>query len=113
MKIEDTYYEAIKKTIEADIVRALEYDKMVKELKVAFEKWLVDLSHDQRKDIYDALDWDYQDFIRISQELQGVSLHLCNDGRWPTGKMDINSAKEKFEKLESIKWLKLKAYKDW
>ena len=41
----------------ADALRAAQYDNMLKELDVALEKWLPNLSNAQRKDVYDALDW--------------------------------------------------------
>ena len=110
MEAKDTRHQGMDATSSADTLRAAQYTNMIKKLGVALEKWMVDLSHDQRKDIFDALNWYHTDSLpAIKKDGKAVFVELP-DGKWPTTEMRIEAAKEKFEKLQSIKWLKLKAY---
>ena len=83
---------------------------MVKRLGIALEKWMMNLSHDQRKDVFDSLDWYHTDSLQaVKKDGKAVFVEIP-DGRWPTTEMPLEIAKEKFEKLQSIKWLKLNPY---
>ena len=66
----DIYNEQVGQTLPADIVRAGNYNNMLTRIGVALEKWAVDLSHEKRKDIYDALDWYNADgyFVKTNAE---------------------------------------------
>ena len=57
MMAEDTFHKGMDATSSADAIRAAQYNNMIKRLDIALEKWTVNLSHDQRKDILEALDW--------------------------------------------------------
>ena len=109
MEAKDTPHKGMDVTSSADTWRAALYNNMIKKLSVALEKWLVDLSHDQRKDIFDALNWYHTDsLLAVKNQGKAVFVELP-DGKWPTTEMPIEEAKKRFEKLQSIKWLKLKA----
>ena len=109
MEAEDTFHKGMDATSSADALRAAQYNNMIKRLGVALEKWTVDLSHDQRKDIFDALDWYHTDSLQAIKKGGKAVFIEIPDGRWATTELPMEAAKEKFEKLQSIKWLKLKA----
>ena len=107
----DIYNEQVGQTLPADIVRAGNYNNMLTRIGVALEKWAVDLSHEKRKDIYDALDWYNADgyFVKTNAEKGLAEFIQIPAGRWPWPLMSVDDAKKKFAQLESISWLKLKA----
>ena len=103
----DTFHKGMNATSSGDALRAAQYNNMVKRLGIALEKWMADLSHDQRKDIFDALDWYHTDSLQaVKKDGKAVFIDIP-DGRWPTTEMSLEVANEKFEKLQSIMWLKL------
>ena len=103
----DTFHKGMNATSSGDALRAAQYNNMVKRLGIALEKWMVDLSHDQRKDIFDALDWYHTDSLQaVKKDGKAVFIDIP-DGRWPTTEMSLEVTNEKFEKLQSIMWLKL------
>ena len=97
-------------TLSADIVRAGNYNNMLMRIGVALEQWAMDLSHEERKDIYDALDWYNADkyFVKTNAEAGSVEYIPSPEGRWPWPQMSVGDAEKKFEQLESISWLKLR-----
>ena len=44
----DTFHKGMNATSSGDALRAAQYNNMVKRLGIALEKWMADLSHDQR-----------------------------------------------------------------
>ena len=84
---------------------------MLMRIGVALEKWAVHLSHDERKDIYDALDFYNADsyLVKKNTETGTVGYIQHPAGRWPYPTMSMGDAKNKFDQLESIGWLNLKA----
>ena len=108
MNAEDTYHKGMNASMPADVLRAAQYNYMMRQVEVALERWAVHLSHDQRKDIYDALDWYNADGLYATEKNGRVEFHEIREGRWPTTQMAMNHAKRKFERLQSIEWLKLK-----
>ena len=111
MEARDIFFDGMGATASADSIRATQYNRMIKELGIALERWTVNLSHTQRKDIYDALDWyhDRPDALFAIKRDEKVVFREIPDGKWPTVDMSMEAAREKFDKLQSIKWLKLKA----
>ena len=106
----DTFHKGMNATSSGDALRAAQYNNMVKRLGIALEKWMADLSHDQRKDIFDALDWYHTDSLQaVKKDGKAVFIDIP-DGRWPTTEMSLEVANEKFEKLQSIMWLKLEPH---
>ena len=91
----------------ADVLRAAQYNNMTKELGVAIERWALNLSHAQRKDIYDALDWYHTGGLYATKRDEGVVFMDIPEGRWPTVEMSMEAAREKFDRLEALEWLKL------
>ena len=111
MGARDVYFKEMGASMSAGAVRAAQYNNMLKQIGPALEKWAVMLSHDQRKDIYDALDWYHSDphaLPAIKRDGQVVVLELL-EGRLPVSDMTLEAAKQRFENLDSIKWLKLNA----
>ena len=106
---EDTFHKGMGKVIPEDVLRAAQYNNMMRQVGVALAKWTVNLSHAQRKEIYDALDWYHTDGLYATKKDGAVEFGELPEGRWPTTTMSMEAAREKFEKLQSIKWLKLKA----
>ncbi len=108
MSAEDTFNKNMNTTLPADTLRAAQYNNMTRQVGVALEKWAVNLSHHERKDIYDALDWyntDGLDLIKKGGKTEFVQLP---EGKWHTTSMPKEAAQRKFEKLQCIKWLKLR-----
>ena len=91
----------------ADDLRAAQYNNMIKQVGVALEQRTVALTHRQRKEILDALDWYHTESlnaVNVEGRMQYVKIP---DGDWPTPDMSLDHAKIKFAKLQSIRWLKL------
>ena len=92
----------------ADVLRAAQYNNMIKKLGVALEKWMVNLPH-YRKDVFDALDWYHTDSLQAIAWNKRCILTFP-DGKWPERQCQWKWPKRNSMKLQSIKWLKLKAY---
>lgn len=111
LEANETFHENVDATSSADVLRAAQYNNMVEKLRVALERWVMNLSHAQRRAVYDALDWFHTDSLyAVSVNGQMQYVHLP-PGRWPTKEMSIEAAREKFEKLHAVKWLKLPSEK--
>ena len=109
MEARKVHFKAMDASMSAGAIRAAQYNNMLKQIGLALDKWAVMLSHDQRKDIYDALDWYHSDphaLPAIKRDDQVVVLELP-EGKLPVSSMTLEAAKEKFDKLESIEWLRL------
>ncbi len=109
IEAKDTFHSGMCVMMPADALRAAQFNHMIREVGVALEKWTLNLSHAQRKDIYDALAWYHTDGLYATKKDEEVVFVELPEGRWPTTTMSKEAAREKFEKLQSIKWLKLKA----
>lgn len=108
LEAKDTFHKGMNATSSGDVLRAAQYNNMIKRLGIVLEQWTVALTHDHRKEILDALDWYHTDSLQaIIKEGQVVYVEVL-DGRWPTIEMSLDTAKEKFDKLQSISWLKLR-----
>ena len=84
-------------------LRTMQYNNTMKELDVNLKSY-VNLSPTQKKDIFDALDWYHTKNIFVNAK---GNMPRISDGIWPYVEMTEDQAKEKFQKLEDIKWLKL------
>ena len=107
IEAEDTFHGGMGTVMPADVLRAAQYNNMTKELGVAIERWALNLSHAQRKDIYDALDWYHTGGLYATKRDEGVVFMDIPEGRWPTVEMSMEAAREKFDRLEALEWLKL------
>ena len=110
MNTKDTYHSGMKTTLSAGALRAANYNRMLKQLNVALKKWTVSLSHDRRKDIFDALDWYNIDSLPVVSQNGNPLFVELPDGKWVVKEMTIEQARDKFNKLEAIEWLKLGPY---
>ena len=108
MAAEDTFHSGMNATMPADVLRAAQYNYMMKEVGLALERWTDHLSHNQKKDIYDALDWYNQSGLHAVKRNGQVQFIDLPEGRWPTTAMSAEEAQRRFEKLRAIKWLKLR-----
>ena len=68
MEAEDTFNKGMDATTSSDALRAAQYNNMMKQVGVALERRTVYLSHDQRNDIYDSLDWYHTDGLYATKE---------------------------------------------
>ena len=109
MDAEDTFHEGMSVTMSSGVLRAGQYNNMIRQVGVALERRTQHLSHDQKTDVYDALDWYHTDSLNAVRTHGGVEFLEIPEGRWPTTEMSMEAAKSKFEKLRSIEWLKLEA----
>ena len=82
---------------------------MIREVGVTLDKWAGNLSHAQRKDLYNALDWYHADGLYATKRDGKVEFMELPEGKWPTTEMSLQEASRKFDQLQSIKWLKLEA----
>ncbi len=108
MSAEDVFHPGMGATMRADVLRAAQYNHMMKQVGIALESRTVHLSHDQRKDRYDALDWYNQSGLLAVENDGEVQFVEVPDGRWPTETMSYQQAKYRFDSLKAIKWLKLR-----
>ena len=111
MAAEDTVNKDMGTLIPADVLRTAQYNNMIREVGVALEKWTVNLNYDQRKDIYDALDWYHTGGLYATMKEGNVMFTDLPEGRWPTVEMSSEAASNKFDRLQTLEWLKLKVNK--
>ena len=107
-------------TLPGDVLRAAQYNLMIKQLRVALDHTTSKLSYAKRKDIFDALDWYGVKSLYATKDVDGSPVFVDRDsfakatarpvGSWPTSEMQENQATDKFKCLEAIKWLKLEPY---
>ena len=66
----------------------------------------------KRKEIFDALNWYHTEGLYARKDNNGNPVFVSDlpPGKWPTTTMKKNFAIDKFKRIESIKWLKLKPY---
>ena len=104
---EATFPKGMAATMPADEFRADQYNFMIKELQVALDNWVVHLTHFQRKELYDALDWFHTEGLYAIRNDGKVVFLDFPEGKWPLNEMSIEQARRRFERLQSIKWLKM------
>ena len=103
----ETYHRGINVTSSADYLRAAQYNNMIKRLDLALKHWTPNLSHKDKKAIFDALNWYHTDgLMAIKREDKAVWLELA-EGKWPTKEMPLESARNKFDNIEAIRWLRM------
>ena len=108
LESKDTWNTNMHTKIPGDVLRAAQYNNMIKQLSIALEKWHANLRDNQRKEILEALDWYKTDnLIATKNEAGQVTFVELPEGKWPTGDMKLEFAEKKFNRLQSIKWLHL------
>ena len=73
----ETFHEGADVTSSADRLRAAQYNNMIRKLRVALEQWAVNLSHPQRRDVFDALNWFHTEgllALRMEGEMEYVQV---------------------------------------
>ena len=95
-----------------EMMRCVSYNLMIEQLRVALDHTTSKLPYAKRKDIFDALDWYHTESLSAIKDKHGNPVFVVDlpVGRWPTKEMQENQAIDKFKRIESIKWLKLKPY---
>ena len=107
MQAEERRHGPMNHRIPADAVRAARYNVMLKELEAALDKWSTALSYDQRQEIFEAVDWYNLRAFTVEEDWAGrATMKRMPDGVWE-GDLAPEIAQEKFQSLQSIKWLKL------
>ena len=111
MESKETFRHGMDATLPGDVLRAAQYNFTIKQLRVALDHTTSKLPYAKRKDIFDALDWYHVKFLYATKdERDNPVFRDLPDGSWPTTEMQESQAVDKFKRLESIKWLKLKPY---
>ena len=107
----DTRHVAMDTSSQADYLRAAQYNNMAKSLDVALKNWTPGLFNVRKKAIFDALDWYHTDgLLAIKVNNKPPVWVEPPEGKWPTSTMSLDAAKSKFEKIEAIRWLRMKTY---
>ena len=111
LEAKKTFNRNMNATFPGDMLRAAQYNLMIKQLRVALDHTTSNLSYAKRKGIFDALDWYHvKSLYATKDERDNPVFRDLPDGSWPTTEMQESQAVDKFKRLESIKWLKLKPY---
>ena len=112
MTAKKTLYRDMDATVHEDLLRSAQYNLMIEQLRVALDHTTSKLPYAKRKEIFDALDWYHTKSLYLTKDEIGNPKFVIDFpvGRWTTREMQESSALEKFKRLESIKWLKLKPY---
>ena len=88
-----------------------QYNLIIKQLRVALDHTTSKLPYAKRKDIFNALDWYHVEFLYATRDKRDNPVFRdLPDGSWPGTEIQESQAVDKFKRLESIKWLKLKPY---
>ena len=76
-------------TLPGDMLRAAQYNLMIKQLRIALDHTTSNLSYAKRKDIFDALDWYHAKSLYFTRDAAGdpVSKDDLPVGNWPTNAM--------------------------
>ena len=111
MESKETFYHGMDATTPGDVLRAARYNLIIKQLRVALDHTTSKLPYAKRKDIFDALDWYHVESLYATKDKRGNPVFVdLPVGSWLTNEMQESQAVDKFKRLESIKWLKLKPY---
>ena len=98
-----------KMLIEADVWRARLYNEMLEELGRMLDHWSPHLAQKRKLTLLSALDWYHKEgvHLRPGPAVYGRQFMDVAPGTWPYTEMSFDNAKDQFEKLEAVKWLKL------
>ena len=113
METQETFNPNMNVTLRADVLRAAQYNLMIKQLRVALDHTTSNLSYAKRNDIFDALDWYGVKSLYVIKDVDGSPVFVDRDsfakatarpvGSWPTREMPENQAIDRFKCLEAIK----------
>ena len=107
LKATDLHRQDANAKCRADVIRAAQYNNMIKKLDTGLEKWTANLSHTQRKDVLDALNWYHTNSLSAVKRNGEFMFVEVPDGKWPTTTMSLTAAEQQFGRVQEIRWLKL------
>ena len=111
MESKETFHHGMGATVPGDVLRAAQYNLIIKQLRVALDHTTSKLLYTKRKDIFNALDWYHVKSLWATKDKCGNPVFVdLPVGSWRANAMQESQAVDKFKRLESIKWLKLKPY---
>ena len=111
MESKEAFRHGTDATLPGDVLRAAQYNLIIKQLRVALDHTTSKLPYAKRKDIFNALDWYHvKSLWATKDQCDNTVFRDFPDGSWPANKMQESQAVDQFKRLESIKWLKLKPY---
>ena len=111
LESEETSFTNMDATADGDALRCAQYNLMIEQLRIALDHTTSKLPYVKRKEIFDALDWYHTEGLYARKDNNGNPVFVSlPPGKWPTTTMKKNFAIDKFKRIESIKWLKLKPY---
>ena len=106
MASKDTPHRGMETTLPGDVLRAAQYNLMIKQLEVALNHARSRIPYDIRKQLYEALDWFGTQSLFATKNQNGNPVFVdLPAGMWPHYEMQESQAAEKFDRLASIKWL--------
>ena len=109
MEAKDTFIRSMNTRVTGDVLRAGQYNLMTRQLEVVLNHTTSQLPYAKRKEIFAALDWYNLESLPVIKGKQGEPVFVdLPAGKWVPKDMKESVARQKFERLESIKWLKLK-----
>lgn len=109
MKAKDSIIRSMNIRVTGDVLRAGQYNLMIRQLEVVLDHATSQLPYAKRKEIFAALDWYNLESLPVIKDKQGAAVFVdLPAGKWVPRDMPESVARQKFERLESIKWLKLK-----
>ena len=94
----------------ADEWRAVLCNEMLGEVGRTLDHWSPHLPLERKQSLLRALDWYHRGAYLVAPppRIAGQKKFLeIEPGSWPGNEMTLDEAKEKFGKLEAVKWLKL------
>ncbi len=89
LEAKETFNHNMDATLPGDMLRAAQYNLMIKQLRIALDHTTSNLSYAKRKRIFDALDWYHVKSLYFTKDAVGnpVSKDDFPVGNWPTKTM--------------------------
>ena len=89
--------------------RAVLYNKMLGEVGRILDHWSPHFPQERKQSLLRALDWYHREGVIVAPgpRVVGHKFPQIEAGTWPGDEMSLDEAKERFGKLEAVKWLKL------
>ena len=94
----------------ADEWRAVLYNEMLGEVGRTLDHWSPHLQLERKQSLLRALDWYHRGRVLVAPPPRIASHEKflqVEPGTWPGNEMSLDQAREKFRKLEAVKWLNL------
>ena len=102
MESKETFHHGMDATLPSYVLRAAQYNLIIKQLRVALDHTTSKLPYAKRKDIFKALDWYHVKSLYLTKDKRGNPVFSdLPVGSWPTTEMHESQAVDKFKRLES------------